>query len=133
MRRGKREQIVSYLRTQNPVSASEQIEGFSLIELSIAVGIILILAAIAIPNLLRARISANRAGVRRFLSPHDQLGDDYLHDQLSDDRVCDHLERARFYALPSRRKYSVPGRWSSCRGHKEWVQIRRHRIGDSGH
>jgi prepilin-type N-terminal cleavage/methylation domain-containing protein len=35
--------------------------GFSLIELLIVVAIILILAAIAIPNLLRARISANEA------------------------------------------------------------------------
>ncbi len=36
-------------------------EGFSLIELLIVVAIILIIAAIAIPNLLRARISANEA------------------------------------------------------------------------
>lgn len=35
--------------------------GFSLIELLIVVAIILIVAAIAIPNLLRARISANEA------------------------------------------------------------------------
>ncbi len=35
--------------------------GFSLIELLIVVAIILIIAAIAIPNLLRARISANEA------------------------------------------------------------------------
>lgn len=35
--------------------------GFSLIELLIVVAIILIIAAIAIPNLLRARISANDA------------------------------------------------------------------------
>ena len=35
--------------------------GFSLIELLIVVAIILIIAAIAIPNLLRARISANQA------------------------------------------------------------------------
>jgi type IV pilus assembly protein PilA len=34
-------------------------EGFSLIELLIVVAIILIIAAIAIPNLLRAKISAN--------------------------------------------------------------------------
>lgn len=37
--------------------------GFSLIELLIVVAIILIIAAIAIPNLVRARISANQASV----------------------------------------------------------------------
>lgn len=36
-------------------------KGFSLIELLIAVAIILIIAAIAIPNLLQARIAANEA------------------------------------------------------------------------
>ncbi len=36
-------------------------EGFSLIELLIVVAIILIVAAIAIPNLLRSRIAANQA------------------------------------------------------------------------
>ncbi len=35
--------------------------GFSLIELLIVVAIILIIAAIAIPNLLRARMAANEA------------------------------------------------------------------------
>jgi prepilin-type N-terminal cleavage/methylation domain-containing protein len=35
--------------------------GFSLIELLIVVAIILIIASIAIPNLLRARMSANEA------------------------------------------------------------------------
>src|SRR5882757_10577418 len=43
-------------------------KGFSLIELLIVVAIILIIAAIAIPNLLRARIAANEssavAGIR---------------------------------------------------------------------
>src|SRR5437660_5448442 len=37
-------------------------KGFSLIELLIVVAIILIIAAIAIPNLLRARIAANESG-----------------------------------------------------------------------
>jgi prepilin-type N-terminal cleavage/methylation domain-containing protein len=37
-------------------------KGFSLIELLIVVAIILIIAAIAIPNLLRSRIAANEAG-----------------------------------------------------------------------
>jgi type IV pilus assembly protein PilA len=36
-------------------------EGFSLIELLVVVAIIMIIAAIAIPNLLRARIAANEA------------------------------------------------------------------------
>src|ERR671935_237220 len=36
-------------------------KGFSLIELLIVVAIILIIAAIAIPNLIRARISANQS------------------------------------------------------------------------
>jgi type IV pilus assembly protein PilA len=36
-------------------------KGFSLIELLIVIAIILVIAAIAIPNLLRARISANEA------------------------------------------------------------------------
>ena len=39
----------------------KKIKGFSLIELLIVVAIILIIAAIAIPNLLRARMAANES------------------------------------------------------------------------
>ena len=47
-------------------------KGFSLIELLIVVAIILIIAAIAIPNLLRARIAANEYsfGQRRPYHQH---------------------------------------------------------------
>jgi len=46
--------------------------GFSLIELLIVVAIILIIAAIAIPNLLRSRIAANQASAG--ISAHTQHG-----------------------------------------------------------
>ena len=42
-------------------------KGFSLIELLIVVAIILIIAAIAIPNLLRSRIAANEASATASL------------------------------------------------------------------
>jgi type IV pilus assembly protein PilA len=42
-------------------------KGFSLIELLIVVAIILIIAAIAVPNLLRSRIAANQASAAQSL------------------------------------------------------------------
>src|SRR5437868_1169540 len=61
-------------------------KGFSLIELLIVVAIILIIAAIAIPNLLKARISANQAsavGSLRTITT-SEIGYQSSYGQLSD-------------------------------------------------
>ncbi|HXJ15000.1 MAG TPA: prepilin-type N-terminal cleavage/methylation domain-containing protein [Candidatus Limnocylindrales bacterium] len=49
------------MRIGDRISMKREEQGFSLIELLIVVAVILIVAAIAIPNFLRAKISANEA------------------------------------------------------------------------
>lgn len=51
--------------------------GFSLIELLIVVAIILIIAAIAIPNLVRAKIAANQASAAASLRTLDSAATNY--------------------------------------------------------
>ncbi len=52
-------------------------EGFSLIELLIVVAIILIISAIAIPNLVRARIAANQSSAAASLRALDSAATNY--------------------------------------------------------
>jgi len=56
---------------------SRKEKGFSLIELLIVVAIILIISAIAIPNLIRARIAANQASAAQSLRTLDSAATAY--------------------------------------------------------
>ena len=62
-------------------------KGFSLIELLIVVAIILIIAAIAIPNLLRARMAANESSAVAS-HPYHHHWRSHLPDRVSDGWLC---------------------------------------------
>ena len=65
-------------------------KGFSLIELLIVVAIILIIAAIAIPNLLRAKIAANQSaavGTLRTISSAEETFSSTYSDGFTTDLV----------------------------------------------
>jgi type IV pilus assembly protein PilA len=58
-------------------SATGREDGFSLVELLIVVGIILVIAALAIPSLLRSKISANEASAASSMRTLDAAEIEY--------------------------------------------------------
>ena len=99
-------------------------KGFSLIELLIVVAIILIIAAIAIPNLLRARMAANESsavasirtintGMITYNSSYPTVG------------YATTLAARRRCPVHSKLDHGVPDRQRFERRHQEWLHVSR--------
>ena len=90
--------------------------GFTLIELMIVVAVIAIVAAIAVPNLLRARMSANEAGAIASCKAYAAAQEIYRRTDWDKDAV---MEYARQTVGPASLAETNWGRWDICLIDKE--------------
>ncbi len=76
-------------------------KGFTLIELLVVAAIIGILLAIAIPNLIKARMSANEANARKAMQTLRDAEGEYFEQDLDDNQTRDYTDLMGTLGTPS--------------------------------
>lgn len=78
------------MRVSPWISRVEDEVGFTLVELLVVAAVVAILLALAIPNLVKARISANEANARKMLQTLRDAEHEYFVQDADDDGVLDY-------------------------------------------